>query len=192
MTRAYLLLLLVIGLAISCSNNEYSPKPRGYYRIDLPKKEYILSETGCPFSFEIPTYSILLQDSLEKSAPCTKNLEFPQFNAKLHLSYFDINNINTFDQLSEDARKFAFKHTAKATGIKQKLIKKPSHDVYGIEYFIDGNTASNYQFYISDSTKNYLRGALYFKEKPNLDSIQPVLDFLENDIKHLINTFRWK
>lgn len=123
---------------------------------------------------------------------CWKNVDFPQFNAKLHLSYFDIDKNITFAQLTEDARTFVFKHTAKATSIDQKKISRPAHKIFGLEYFIQGNTASNYQFYVSDSTQHYLRGALYFNEKPNLDSIKPVLEFLKMDIEHLISTIRWK
>ena len=186
----------VIGCAmllLACQQADYSPKPRGYYRITLPEKNYVdTAITGCPFVFAIPTYSELLSDGNRNAQPCWKNLDFPQFNARLHISYFPIGPASTFDQLTEDARTFVFKHTAKATGIDQRRINLPEEQVYGLEYSISGNTASNYQFYVSDSTHHYLRGALYFNEKPNLDSIQPVLEFLEEDIRHLIHTFRWK
>ncbi len=188
--------LWVIGLAaflIACQQDDYSPKPRGYHRIIFPEKNYrIANRAGCPFSFAIPAYSELQPDKNRNAQPCWENLDFPQFNARLHISYFPIGPASSFDQLTEDARTFAFKHTTKATGIDQGLISLPEERVYGLEYRISGNTASNYQFYVSDSTRHYLRGALYFNEKPNLDSIQPVLEFLEEDIRHLIYTFRWK
>jgi gliding motility-associated lipoprotein GldD len=130
-------------------------------------------------------------DKSSNSKPCWKNLDFPQFNARLHLSYFEIGPNSTFEQLTEDARTFAFKHTAMASAIEQQVISLPEHNVYGLEYHIQGNTASNYQFFISDKSKHYLRGALYFNEKPHLDSIQPVLKFIEEDIAHLINTSKW-
>ncbi|WP_240458440.1 MULTISPECIES: hypothetical protein [Sphingobacterium] len=124
--------------------------------------------------------------------PCWKNLDFPQFNARLHLSYFNIGPHSTLEQLTEDARTFVFKHTTMASAIEQKDIFIKEQNIYGLEYEIQGNTASNYQFFISDKSKHYLRGALYFNEKPHLDSIQPVLDFVKKDIRHLINSTKWQ
>ncbi|NGM62336.1 gliding motility lipoprotein GldD [Sphingobacterium sp. SGG-5] len=185
--------IVCAALLFSCRQADYSPKPRGYHRILLPKKSYRETMlTGCPFVFAIPTYSVMLDDKNRNAQPCWKNLDFPQFNARLHISYFPVGKTASFGQLTEDARTFVYKHTAKATGIDQKQIDRPEARVYGLEYTISGNTASNYQFYVSDSTDHYLRGALYFNEKPNLDSIQPVLEFIEDDIRHLIRTFRWK
>ncbi len=177
----------------ACQSSDYSPKPRGYHRIIFPEKTYRIADIGgCPFVFDIPTYSQLIDDISRNAQPCWKNLDFPRFNARLHLSFFRIGPMASFDQLTEDARTFAFKHTTKATAIEQMNISRPEQHIYGLEYSIKGNTASNYQFYLSDSTTHYMRGALYFNEKPNLDSIQPVLEFLKEDIRHLIRTFRWE
>lgn len=188
-----LLIIAVLCCAASCADQDYSPKPRGFFRIDFPERSYIqLQVPGCPFSFEAPTYSVLTDDLSKDAAPCWKNLDFPQFNARLHMSYFRISPRATFSALTEDARTFVFKHTAKATAIDQERIYRPTDFVYGLQYFIKGNTASNYQFYVSDSTHHYLRGALYFNERPHLDSIQPVLEFVRDDVQHLINTLKWK
>lgn len=177
----------------SCQNESYTPKPRGYFKIDFPEKEYYEIDTGCPYTFEIPQYSKLISDHSKEALPCWKNLDFPEFNARLHISYFKINEtIAKLDNLTEDARKFVFKHTSKATAIDQKTIKFSKKNIYGLEYYIRGNTASNIQFYLTDSTENYLRAALYFNEKPNLDSIQPVLEFIQEDIDNLIDSFAWK
>ena len=176
----------------ACQQDDYSPKPRAYHRIDFPEHQYVMTSTGCPYTFDIPSYTNLVDDQSRESKPCWKNLEFPQFNAKLHLSYFPISQEATFEQLTEDARTFVFKHTTKATAIEQQAIEVDSLALYGLEYKIQGNTASNYQFYVSDKKRHYLRGALYFNEKPNLDSIQPVLEFIKADISHLIHTVRWK
>lgn len=177
---------------IGCNNADYSPKPRGFHRIELPEKEYQVSTTGCPFQFEVPEYAVLGKDDSDESQDCWLNMDFPKFNARLHISYFDINPNATFEELTEDARTFAFKHTAKATAIDQIVIKRDKQQVYGLKYYIKGNTASNIQFFVSDSTKHYLRAALYFNEKPHLDSIQPVLDFIRADIDHMIDSFEWK
>lgn len=190
--RGFSLVFIFSWILISCSA-DYSPKPRAYHRIDFPKKQYIQQQVdGCPFEFEIPAYSVLTNDVTRNSAPCWKNIDFKDYNARLHLSYFQISNNAPLSQLTEDARSFVFKHTSKATAIDQQSIEIPQHNVSGLEYNIKGNTASNFQFYVTDQQNHYLRGALYFNEKPNLDSIYPVLDFLKTDIKHIINTIRWK
>lgn len=186
------LIFTVVMTLISCQNTDYSPKPRGFYRIEFPAKSYKEIKTGCPFTFEMPTYSVLSDDHSKQANPCWKNIDFPQFNARLHISYSEITPTSTLEQLTEDARSFAFKHTTKATAIESKRINKKDKKLFGIEYIIQGNTASNYQFYVTDESKNYVRGALYFNEKPNLDSIQPVLNFIKEDIEHIITTFSWK
>lgn len=194
MSRALLLVVLMWGgLMHSCQQSDYVPKPRGYHRIEFPEQQYFpIVHSGCPFVFDVPKYSKLLEDHHPEAKPCWKNLDFPQFNARLHISYYPLIGQATLSKLTEDARKFAFTHTTKATAIDQQTIRVPEADIYGLEYSIKGNTASNYQFYITDSAKHYLRGSLYFNEKPNLDSIQPVLDFLTEDIRHIIHTVRWQ
>ena len=176
----------------ACTSNNYSPKPRGYYHIDLPKKAYQKSSNGCAFSFEYPLYASMLTDGSKDRQPCWYNLDFPQFNGRLHLTYYDINSKKEYEGLVEDARTFAFKHTVKANAIDQKIINYPEKRVYGIYYAIEGNTASSVQFFLTDSTQHYFRGALYFNEKPQYDSIQPVVQFIKKDIDHLISTFKWK
>ncbi|ERJ61474.1 gliding motility lipoprotein GldD [Sphingobacterium paucimobilis] len=191
MVRGILFLVLAAITITACNNDDYSPKPRGFHRIIFPDKIYTEHQTGCPYRFDIPTYSRLETDKSNNAKACWKNLDFPQFNARLHISYFPIGPNSTLEQLTEDARTFAFKHTAMASSITQKEIYLPENAVYGVEYHIAGNTASNYQFFISDKSKHYLRGALYFNEKPHLDSIKPVLEFIEKDIAHLIMTTKW-
>lgn len=184
--------LLVICFLLSSCGNDYSPKPRGYFKIDLPEKKYQTYSAECPFSFDFPVYAEVQPDSSRESKPCWMNVNYPQFNGRIHLSYQSIRSEKQFNQLIEDARTFAFKHTVKATAIDEAMISYPEKKVYGIYYSIEGNTASSLQFFLTDSTKHYLRGALYFNEQPRLDSIQPVLDFVKKDIDQMIKTFKWK
>jgi gliding motility-associated lipoprotein GldD len=192
MKRNLLIGFFVFYALISACGNDYSPKPRGYFKIDFPEKKYQSYTSNCPFSFEFPLYANVLPDNKRNAKPCWIDVFYPQFNGRVHLSYQTFNDKKQFDALVEDARTFAFKHTVKATAIDEALISYPEKKVYGIFYSIDGNTASSVQFYLTDSTKNYLRGALYFNEQPRLDSIQPVLDFLKKDIDHMIKTFKWQ
>ena len=201
MKRLALLILVLLFLAACNGNHDYAPKPRGYYRIIFPEKAYQQFNGPYPFTFIYPKYSVIEKDTvvaLQKrdrrliNMKYLLNMQFPQFNGTLHLSYESITSKKVFDELTEDARTFAFKHTVKATSIDQAIIHNPDRKIYGIYYTIDGNAASSVQFYITDSVKNYLRGALYFNTTPKLDSIQPVLKFVKKDIDTMIKTFRWK
>ena len=186
------ILLLALGL-LFCSCEEeafFSPKPRGYPRIQFPEKVYRHYDSVCPYQFEIPVYSRIEPDRHKGAEPCWLNVEFPTFKATLHLSYKKIeNNLSTF---LDDSHDFANRHQIKATGLEEIPILLDSSRVYGLLFDISGNTASNVQFYLTDSTRHFLRGALYFNAVPNSDSLRIVVDFLKKDILHLIHTTQWK
>lgn len=194
-TRISLLSVIIVSLfclAACHGDHDYAPKPRGYFRIIFPKKEYRQYDEACPFTFVYPIYANIVPDSNKDAKPCWLNMRFPQFGGTLHLSYEHINSKKEFDELVEDAHKLTFKHTVKATSIDQGVISYPDRKVYGIYYTVDGNAASAVQFYLTDSTKNYIRGALYFYTEPRLDSIQPVLDFVKKDVELMVKSFKWK
>ena len=188
------LLLAMLGLSLlasACGRN-FTPKPRGYFRIDFPEKKYQSYRANAPYDFDYPVYAQVQADTRADAKPYWIDVAFPQFNGRLHLSYLPINSSQMLNQLTEDARTFAFKHTVKATAIDEGIIYYPKKKVYGIYYTIAGNTASAVQFYLTDSSKNYLRAALYFNEQPRIDSIKPVLNFIKKDIDVFIKTFQWK
>lgn len=184
--------LAVILCLSACDEDEeiYSPRPKGYFRIDFPKKEYRLYDSICPYSFEIPKYSHIAQDNHNGAEPCWLNLEFPKFNATMHLSYKALNN--DLARHLENSHYFANKHQVKATGLEEVVILRDSAKVFGLLFDISGNTASSLQFYLTDSTKHFLRGALYFNCKPNSDSLKVVVNYIREDLLHLINTASWK
>ncbi|MGY3214341.1 gliding motility lipoprotein GldD [Mucilaginibacter sp. HD30] len=194
----FLILVIMLFIAACSGEVDYTPKPRGYYRINFPERSYQQYVSNNPFTYDYPKYATMERDSLSRSTgklinmQTLLNMQFPQFNATLHLSYETIPNKKIFDELVEDAHKFAFKHTVKATSIDEAVIRYPERKVYGIYYTIDGNAASSVQFYLTDSVKNYLRGALYFNSEPRLDSIQPVLNFVKQDVDRMIKSFKWK
>ncbi|MDB5156178.1 MAG: gliding motility lipoprotein GldD [Mucilaginibacter sp.] len=193
-----ILIIALLFFAACGDSHDYSPKPRGYFRIALPKKAYREYVSGYPFTFQYPTYAVMEKDTQTRITHSLLNMnqllnmQFPQLNGTLHLSYETITSKKVFDELVEDAHKFAFKNTVKATDIDQGNISIPAHKVYGIYYTIGGNAASSVQFFLTDSVKNYMRGALYFNTEPRLDSIQPVLTFVKQDINVMIATFKWK
>ncbi|MCZ4243395.1 gliding motility lipoprotein GldD [Pedobacter punctiformis] len=186
---ASVVILLFIS---SCQNNDYSPKPRAYFRIAYPEKKYQLFNSTAPYTFDYPVYATMENDISKNTEKYWYNLHFKQFNGFLHLTYYDVANKPAYDEMVEDARKLAFKHTIKARAIDQKIINYPEHKVYGVYYAIEGNTASSVQFFLTDSAKHYFRGALYFNERPQYDSIEPVVKFIKKDIDKMISTFKWK
>ena len=188
----FFLPLILPLFMIACQNNEYSPKPKGYFRIIYPEKKYQQFDGSAPFSFEYPVYAKMEADQGRNVKKDWFNMHFTQFNAYLHLTYYDVTNQAAYDEMVEDARKLAFKHTIKASAIDQKLINYPDRKIYGIYYAIEGNTASSVQFFLTDSAKHYFRGALYFNERPQYDSIEPVVKFIKKDIDKMISTFKWK
>jgi len=191
--KQFLILLSIFIFFSACTENQaYAPKPRGYFRIIFPKKDFQTFDSGAPYTFEYPKYAFVEPDKSRNAKPWWLNVQFPQFNGTLHLSYEKIQNKKEFDELIEDAHKLSFKHTVKASSIDQGVIYYPERKIYGIYYTVDGNAASSVQFFLTDSTKNYIRGALYFNTEPKLDSIQPVLTFVKQDVNILIKSFKWK
>jgi gliding motility-associated lipoprotein GldD len=185
----YIPYVTLIFILIGCKGN-LVPKPRGYFRIDFPDKSYKLYDTLCPFVFEYPVYGRISYDVGRISKPCWFNIEFPVFSAKIHFSYFDIRN--NLEEILDESHDFAYSHSIKADAITEQPWLNPGKDVYGVLYDIKGNTASSLQFYLTDSTKHFVRGALYFSVQPDQDSLLPVINFFREDIIHLVETFKWK
>jgi gliding motility-associated lipoprotein GldD len=177
----------------SC-NSVYSPKPRGYFRIDFPSHSYqTFDRPDFPYSFEYPVYGNIIRDTAffgdKPENPYWINVDFPRFHARIYISYKEVNG--NFDKLREDAYKMTYKHTYKASSIEDSLISTPL-GVHGIFFNVGGNAATAKQFFVSDSTRHFLRGALYFDTTPNSDSLGIVNAFLQVDMYHLINTLKWK
>jgi gliding motility-associated lipoprotein GldD len=183
--KAVAFLSLIALLVISC-NSEFTPKRRGYYRIDFPKHEYqVFDQPGYPYSFEYPVYATVVKDSTFFEAnpenPYWINIEIPRFNGKVYISYKNVAGAD-FMKLVNDAYKMTYKHSSKATEITDSAMRTPN-GVHGVFFNVGGNAATAKQFFLSDSTRHFLRGALYFDATPNEDSLSVVNDF---------NTLRWK
>lgn len=186
-----IIILLISLIWMSSCGGGYVPKPRGYFRIDFPEKEYIVLDTNLPYTFEYPVYTEILPDHLSPDQAYWINIDYPGYKGKVHLSYKVIDG-NLVEYL-EDSRTMVVKHIQKASSIEDQLIIRPEDNVYGLKYRISGiGAASPYQFFVTDSATHFLRGALYFNVVPNNDSLQPVIDFITEDIDHLINTLKWK
>jgi len=183
------------ALLFSC-NSAYTYKKKGYFKIEFPEKKYqSFNQPGYPYTFDYPVYGYVVKDSSffgdATENPWWVNIEIPRFNARIYISYKLIGQ-NNFDSLVSDGFKLAYKqHTDVSTGIEDSPISTPN-GVDGIYFSLAGNTATANQFFVSDSTRHFLRGALYFDATPNSDSLGIVNDFLKKDLEHLINTLRWR
>ncbi len=184
-----ILFIFIAMIMVSCGGDSI-PKPKGYFRIDLPVKSYKEFKSDCPFTFRHPVYSVVVPYAGSQKESCWFNIEFPKFKGTIHLSYYSLH-----DDLSkhiEDSRALAFKHSVKANAIDETLFMSPGKNVNGLIYEIAGNAASSVQFYLTDSTNHFVRGALYFNASPNFDSIAPVQEFVMADIDTILTSFRWK
>lgn len=194
--KVYLLFFAIVFLLAAGCREVPVPKPKGYFRIDLPEKQYTLfndptHRIAVPLSFEYPLYSKISGDQSNKSDPGWFNIEFPGYRARIYLTYKEVND--DLAALIEQTYTMNVKnHITKADAIDEMLINNSKEKVYGILYDLRGNTATAVQFYVTDSTRHYLRGSLYFESEPNADSLAPVIDFFREDVVHLIETLKWK
>lgn len=210
--RNYFIGLLCIGWIVASCNSDFTPRPRGYFNIDFPQHEYqLFDQAGYPYRFEMPVYSNVVKDSSffdsNPDNPYWINIDFPQFNAKIYLSYKTIGGVsvykvktdngyrdsttkNTFENLREEAYKITYKHTSKASSIADSLFRTDK-GIEGVFFNVGGNAATGKQFFVTDTVRHFLRGALYFNETPNADSLGIVYQFLEKDMQHLLNTLEW-
>ena len=183
-------LLIFLLLALISCEQPYAPKPRGYFRIDLPEKEFRVFDTTFPYTFEYPVYAEISSDPHSPQEPYWLNINYLPFNATLHLSYKNVEgNLSTY---LEDAHKMVIKHIPKADAIYDSLVIDRNRNVFGLIYELEGSgAASPYQFFLTDSVSHFVRGALYFNTVPNNDSLEPVIKFLTTDINHLVNSLEW-
>jgi len=196
MKKISFLISICILILLSCNSDYTAGKKKGYFRISFPEKKYQQFDMpGYPYTFEYPVYSNIIKDTTffeDKAGDYWINIDFPRYGGRIHISYKPINAENKFDSLVRDGFKMAYKqHVNVSTGIEDSVMMTPN-GVEGIYFSLGGNTATANQFFLTDSTKHFLRGALYFNATPNADSLGVVNDFLKSDLKHLINTLKWK
>lgn len=191
-------ILLICIFFVACNNDAvYLPKPRLYPKVNYPIKNSIEQNIEyCNFTFDFPDYARVVQDSFFFDEniidQCWFDLVIDSLNGRLHCSYIPLNNRAHFDEMVKDAFELVTKHNVKANYRDEKLIAFDDRGVYGMEFEIDGPVASPFQFYLTDSTKHFLRGSLYFNDKVDADSIAPIYQFVKRDVQNMIVSFRWK
>ena len=187
-STAVILLFFVAGISQSC-RQQFTPRPYGFYRVTIQPPEYSLIDIpGLPYRFELSQLAeIQFRESPDQAYWI--DIVYPMLNAKIHGSYFRINN-NLFE-LVENSRSLAFEHISRATELREPFFYHPERSVFGVLYDIRGNVASPVQFFVTDSVHHFFRGALYFSHRPNQDSVAPMLDYIRQDIIHIMETWEW-
>ncbi len=178
-------LILLFGICYSCKQTVY-PKPAGYVRLEYPVPHYQPFKSNCPFTFE---YSD--QVKIEKDSQCWFTFNYPKLKGKLYLTYYNVSP-QSLPLYIKQSEKLVYEHTIKASGIDPELYQNKAHKVYGTFFELMGESATNFQFYLTDSTSHFLQGSYYFRAQPKPDSLQPAVDYIKKDLIHLIETTEWK
>ena len=213
-SHVQIIFILFATAFLAACNSPYTSRKAGYFKIEFPEHSYRqFDSAGFPYTFEYPVYGQIMRDSTYFDNNATDkywvNIDIPRYNAKLFLSYKDVGGMsmykskqadgsykdslgrNSFEKLVNDAYNLTSKNEIVATSINDSVFVTPI-GVSGIFFRVGGNAATARQFFVTDSARYFLRGALYFDATPNADSLRPVNEFLQHDLQHLINTLRWK
>ena len=192
---------LVVALAVCACDGETSqtPKPRAFPRIDFPTDDgapETFALEVCPFTFAHPSYVLVERDTAffdaEPSHPCWFDLVTPELDGRVHVSYYPIASVDDFEEYRDDAYELVGKHNVVATGIDETPIERATADVHGFSFDVTGDVASPYQLFVTDSTRHFLRAAVYVNARARADSLAPVYDFLERDLDGVIETLAWR
>jgi gliding motility-associated lipoprotein GldD len=189
-----LFLLLIVSIVCSCGSSAtvYYPKPKGYERIDLPLHKYQTLEGSYPFTFEYSQSAIIKPDKSKDAEPNWILVEYPNLNAKVQFTYKPLlGDLRKLDEHVSDAYKLAAKHQVRAISQTEQVIKlRNGKSVVVIE--LEGEVPSHYQFYATDTSRHFLRGAVYLNSATFGDSLRPIVDFLKIDSRHILETLKWK
>ena len=184
-------LLIVNCLLITSCSHDYQPKPKGYNRLDLPEASYRALPDSLPYRFEISTHAKLLNDTSWVSERHWIEIYYPQIKANIHITYKPIKSDKILREYLDDSYTLTAKHQIKAYAINEVISKTPSGKTAVIAE-LEGEVPSQFQFTITDSAKNFMRGALYFNTQVANDSLAPAIEFMKRDMMQIINTLQWK
>lgn len=195
----YVIALLLIGMSISGCRRNNVPKPYGYFRITTPDTAYCAfnqqqltngeSTANYPYNFDISTNAEIKRHSHEGDKYWV-DIHYPSMNVDIHCSYKPVRG--NLRELTDDAIEFIYKHASHASAIPERAYENDDNRVYGVFFDLEGNTASPIQFFLTDSTHHFFRGAVYANCRPNSDSLAPVFDYMQQDIVRMIETFKWQ
>lgn len=188
-----IVLLNCIALLFAACGEDPIPKPNAFLRLDYPQPQYESVNVDLPFTFDKNVLTKKIKDVKISRDGKSIGLDivYPSLKGTIYLTYKAITEDNLRLHLI-DAQNLTQKHTQKADEIEGDLYENQREKVFGMFYEVGGNAASQSQFYVTDSTKHFITGSLYFYTTPNYDSILPAANYLKNDIKHLMESISWK
>lgn len=195
MRKLFYFIFSIGFFALFACNNPVTPKPKGYSKVTFPAKEYqLFEEQGYPYAFEYPIYAQISKQASNggdgQKVNNWINLNFPENKGTLYISYFSIKP-GQLDTLIGNAYNYVNKHNSMASSMQDSAFRT-ANGISGVFFHIGGDVATQYQFYLTDSSRHFFRGALYFDTTPNEDSLAPVNAFIFKDMVHLVNTFKWQ
>lgn len=182
-------LAVLVGfiLLYSCQD-QIQPKQNAFLALNYPEANYKLLQSNCSFEFEMNQNARISKGKYLDS--CSFNIVYPELNATIFFTYKPVtNNLNA---LLIDAQKLPLKHTIKADAIEADVYTNRLANTYGNFYEVEGDAASQAQFYLTDSLKHFVTGSIYFETTPNYDSILPAAAYMKQDLKHMVETMRWR
>lgn len=185
--KRVLYVIIVLLVAWGCQEN-YKPKPQGFLALNFPEPKYKPIQKDCPYTFEVNKNAIIKPS--KSNEDCTFDILYPNSKGVIYITYDKVED--NLDKLLADAQQLPLKHTIKADEISGDEYVNSARDTYGMLYTVTGDAASQAQFYITDSTKNFMTGSIYFRRTPNYDSIFPAAEYLKDDMKKLMETLEWK
>tara|TARA_R100000152_G_C6711453_1_gene138999 strand:- start:15 stop:596 length:582 start_codon:yes stop_codon:yes gene_type:complete len=186
-----IILSIVVSILFLACEADYYPKPNGFNRIDLPEHGYKALPDSFPYSFEYSVHAKILPDSSYNRERYWFALFYPEFIAEVHITYKSLNNNRDSLRANiDDAYKLTTKHQIKASSIQETILMTPTGKKVSVAE-LKGDVPSQFQFYTTDSTEHFLRGALYFRTATENDSLAPVIEYVKKDIIHSLNTLEW-
>lgn len=183
--KIILVTAILLALTVVSCKDDVLPKPASFLRLDYPEAKYVNFENNCPFAFQMNEDAVIKGEK-----DCGFAITYPKMKATIYLTYKPVNG--NIDKLLRDAQKLTYEHVIKADDILEQPYLNSEKKVYGMFYQVDGNAATNSQFYVTDSTKHFVIGSVYFYAKPNFDSIMPAASYIKNDMQRLMETLKWK
>lgn len=190
-TRILICLIFPLLFLTACGDDTMLiPKPEAHLRIEFPKRVYHRVSDDCPYSFELPSYMDALPATDVARGSCHKDISLGQFNGVILFSYLPIDT--ALSAYINYSIKRVQEHQIMATAINDTSFSFPGKKVYGTMFSIEGNAASPFQFYLTDSVKHFVKAEVFFNTRPNYDSIYPVLQYIKADLYHMIGTLEWK
>jgi gliding motility-associated lipoprotein GldD len=175
-------------LIVACGDDDALPKPKAYLALEYPKAQYYQTDFNCNYQFKINSQSKLKNDRYKTD--CWFDVLYPRMKGSIYLSYYPVEN--NLKELITDAQKLPLSHEIKADAILSTTYINNSHKTYGLFYEVEGNAASQAQFYLTDSVSHFVTGSIYFEARPNYDSILPAAEYLKKDMRKIMESLEWE